>query len=449
MSFLNENRTQELWNKVKEKVSNVHGVPEGGTAGQVLSKSTDEDYATDWIDLPDPGSAEMKAFLVRAPVGSVVMWMSDEIPAGWHLCDGTDGTPDLRKRYIVGNDGRGPGTVLMSVDLASSNTGYGVVYVNFIQKMEADPDEVPAGGTTGQVLGKLSDADHDIGWINTAALSETHYTVAAPVGSILMWTSSTIPEGWHICDGTDGTPNLIDRYPIGSDAEHLNMSAKNRSLANMTTVAGYYYLYFIMKMTKDETDNVSYTEFEEGLATKQNTLIPDDTIKMVESGIGVAVPTKHYTKEEYEALEGKPENTLCVVEEPQSIPVAVSVQDYDTSDGWHVRKWSDGYVKMSITKEYTSPKSMILWEGWRLLEQLVPKNELPVSLIARLDEHAFVVSPPSDMNNIDGSFYGLMQTGIADLTHTSAYSFLATENYSSKTITVLISVTGRWKEATS
>ena len=24
--------------------------------------------------------------------------------------------------------------------------------------------------------------------------------------------SSEIPEGWHICDGTEGTPNLIGKF---------------------------------------------------------------------------------------------------------------------------------------------------------------------------------------------------------------------------------------------
>ena len=30
------------------------------------------------------------------------MWSGTNIPAGWALCDGTQGTPDLRDRFIVG-----------------------------------------------------------------------------------------------------------------------------------------------------------------------------------------------------------------------------------------------------------------------------------------------------------------------------------------------------------
>ena len=35
-----------------------------------------------------------------------------------------------------------------------------------------------------------------------------------PIGSIIMFNgaASNIPEGWHICDGTEGTPNLIGSF---------------------------------------------------------------------------------------------------------------------------------------------------------------------------------------------------------------------------------------------
>jgi len=40
-----------------------------------------------------------------------------------------------------------------------------------------------------------------------------------PVGTILPYIGSQadIPRGWHLCDGTDGTPNLLDnRFLEGS-----------------------------------------------------------------------------------------------------------------------------------------------------------------------------------------------------------------------------------------
>ncbi|MBA7615442.1 hypothetical protein ES703_22723 [subsurface metagenome] len=36
--------------------------------------------------------------------GMIMLWHGtvENIPSGWHLCDGTMGTPDLRNRFIVG-----------------------------------------------------------------------------------------------------------------------------------------------------------------------------------------------------------------------------------------------------------------------------------------------------------------------------------------------------------
>jgi hypothetical protein len=41
------------------------------------------------------------------PYGSVVMWYGrrSKIPTGWLICDGTNGTPDLRNKFVVGADG--------------------------------------------------------------------------------------------------------------------------------------------------------------------------------------------------------------------------------------------------------------------------------------------------------------------------------------------------------
>jgi len=41
------------------------------------------------------------------PKGSIVLWSGsiDDIPEGWRLCDGSDGAPDLRNRFVVGAGG--------------------------------------------------------------------------------------------------------------------------------------------------------------------------------------------------------------------------------------------------------------------------------------------------------------------------------------------------------
>ena len=36
------------------------------------------------------------------PVGGIIMWSGSEVPDGWALCDGNNGTPDLRGRFVMG-----------------------------------------------------------------------------------------------------------------------------------------------------------------------------------------------------------------------------------------------------------------------------------------------------------------------------------------------------------
>lgn len=58
---------------------------------------------------------------------------------------------------------------------------------------------------------------------STAAAARTNLGVSAaiyavPAGGIIMWSGSvaSIPTGWFLCDGGNGTPNLTDRFVIGA-----------------------------------------------------------------------------------------------------------------------------------------------------------------------------------------------------------------------------------------
>jgi len=69
------------------------------------------------------------------PKGVIVMWWGevDQIPAGWTLCDGSNGTPDLRSRFIVG---------------AGSAEGGG-----YAPRSSGDPDKLPPITTATQTAG--------------------------------------------------------------------------------------------------------------------------------------------------------------------------------------------------------------------------------------------------------------------------------------------------------
>jgi microcystin-dependent protein len=39
---------------------------------------------------------------MTVPSGAIMMWFGTNVPAGWRICDGTNGTPDLRGRFALG-----------------------------------------------------------------------------------------------------------------------------------------------------------------------------------------------------------------------------------------------------------------------------------------------------------------------------------------------------------
>lgn len=43
-----------------------------------------------------------------------------------------------------------------------------------------------------------------------------------PSGGVILWSGSTasIPSGWFLCDGNNGTPNLTDRFVVGAGAAY-------------------------------------------------------------------------------------------------------------------------------------------------------------------------------------------------------------------------------------
>ena len=68
--------------------------------------------------VPSPGSLSL-------PKGSIIMWSGTiaSIPVGWQLCDGTNGTPDLRDKFVVGARQDSGGTAMTTVSGSLTKTG--------------------------------------------------------------------------------------------------------------------------------------------------------------------------------------------------------------------------------------------------------------------------------------------------------------------------------------
>ena len=48
-----------------------------------------------------------------------------------------------------------------------------------------------------------------------------------PVGGIIMWSGRTVPDGWALCNGQNGTPDLLNRFVLGSTAAECGRTGGN------------------------------------------------------------------------------------------------------------------------------------------------------------------------------------------------------------------------------
>lgn len=57
-----------------------------------------------------------------------------------------------------------------------------------------------------------------------------------PIGSIIMWSGSiaTIPSNWALCNGSNGTIDLRDRFIVGAGRDYAVSSVGGLSSVNLT-----------------------------------------------------------------------------------------------------------------------------------------------------------------------------------------------------------------------
>lgn len=138
------------------------------------------------------------------PTGFIGMWSGSlaTIPAGWGLCDGTSGRPDLRNRFIVG---AGSG-------YAIGVTGGADVVTLTESNLPAHTHTVSASGTVGNT--DLTHSHTFTGSSGTAGAHSHTFRLAADIGdgATLQATSEALT----------GIPNDFPTYTTSSHAGHVH-----------------------------------------------------------------------------------------------------------------------------------------------------------------------------------------------------------------------------------
>ena len=143
------------------------------------------------------------------PSGGIIMWSGStaSIPAGWFLCNGSNGTPDLRSRFVVGAGG-----------------AYAVGATGGADSVTLSTDQMPAHSHSGSTN---SAGSHTHTGSTGSAGTHNHRLYGNAAGSILSIGSqtATVMGGQSTGSYTDSYGGIQHVEDAGSHSHSLSISA--------------------------------------------------------------------------------------------------------------------------------------------------------------------------------------------------------------------------------
>lgn len=181
----------------------------------------DRSIPEDRLDFDTATQEELDAAVAdlsgRVPAGVVVMWSGavSEIPPAWHLCDGTNGTPDLRDRFVLG-----------AID-------------------ELDAGEI--GGTHSYSLTRDQLPPHAHTGTTADAGAHTHSHIDS------YWLGGDIGPTWYGSNAVPHSGNINRETESGGVHSHTFTTDSTGQGEAIDNKPAYYRLAFIMKLPAPAT----------------------------------------------------------------------------------------------------------------------------------------------------------------------------------------------------
>lgn len=166
------------------------------------------------------------------PTGTVKAFFGlvANIPAGWQICDGTNGTPDLRGRFVEGASidaeiGNSGGSLGLTTDGSGShdhggNTGGTAINVNDLpahsHKLFVNQDDANSnpGLSASQQVNRMNESDDNRKYILEGSSGSATYGDSGETGSDSTHNHSILSDGSHSHDIADGRPPFVRLYWI-------------------------------------------------------------------------------------------------------------------------------------------------------------------------------------------------------------------------------------------
>ena len=174
------------------------------------------------------------------PAGGIIMWSGStgSIPSGWFLCNGSNGTPDLRNRFVVG-----------------AGDSYAVDATGGADSVTLSTSEIPAHSHSASAG---AGGDHTHSGSTSAAGAHTHEL--SKLNTTGYGTAKTNPTQYNVTrEGADGGPYAAITLTSAPDHTHslsINAVAGHTHTVSVGNTGGgsshenrppYYALAYIMK----------------------------------------------------------------------------------------------------------------------------------------------------------------------------------------------------------
>jgi len=232
-----------------------------GTSGNVIGGTTSSDSFTTGESSNLPPYYEV--IFIKAgnssilSEGIIALWGDNNPPSDWQICNGSNGSPDLRNKYLKGaasgaNAGGTGGSYYNVHSLNHSHTPTSHYHATSTSNQSSDA-RAGSGGSyewavpywhTHQVSfgSSTQDINSFTGNYNTSEIVEPAYKKLLAIqfktgaikrkGIIGLWLGDInhIPKGWVLCDGNNGTLDLRDKFiKIANDVNEVGQVGGNNT----------------------------------------------------------------------------------------------------------------------------------------------------------------------------------------------------------------------------
>lgn len=228
------------------------------TAGTKKTKITDNLEVTGIADIT--GTVTASEFIGNGivPVGGIIIWSgtSDQLPSNWKICDGSNGTPDLRGRFVIGTSANynkdakgGSSTVTLSVNHMPAHTHSVALDGGGKHKHNGTTDKAGShnhGGTTNNDGGHVHKAN---AWYQFSTYNHGRSKAIHPHNSI--WESTIYSGGSEhkhkFTTGTQAAHTHTFNTAETADHKHTASAGSTGGGGAFNIMPPYYSLAYIMR----------------------------------------------------------------------------------------------------------------------------------------------------------------------------------------------------------